>query len=202
MMEVIMSFKNKETQATPETQSTQATPGSEGSQEVVVGKAAETNQQIPKHRFDEVNNLMKEYKAKLDEMKAQAELSKTQELEKQQQFEELYRKTQKELEDIKTSKTTVDTKLSEYETVVQQLVEAKLEVAPEELKSLVPSNFTPTQKLEWLNTAERNGLFKKTGPVGAPMNGPTDVAVDVSKMSPTSKMAQAYLKNGTTKTKY
>lgn len=159
------------------------------------------DQGIPKHRFDEVNNLMKEYKTKLDELEAQAEAQKKADLEKTQQFEELYRSTQKELEEIRNSKTSADSKVSEYEKVVQSLVDTKMEVVPDELKALIPETFTPTQKLEWLNKAESNGLFKRTAPIGQPTNVSTDIQSDPSEMSATLKMSQAYLKNGTSKIK-
>lgn len=161
----------------------------------------EETQHIPKHRFDEVNNLMKEYKSKLDELESQIEAQKKAELEKTQQYEELYKNTSSELETLKNSKISADTKLTEYENVVSKLIDAKLESIPEEYRKLVPESYTPTQKLDWLNLAETNGLFKKKGALGQSMNVDTNITQDPASMSAQQKMAQAYQNNGTSRIK-
>lgn len=92
--------------------------------------------------------------------------------------------------------------LNEYETVVNKLVESKMENVPEVLKTLIPDSMTAIQKLDWIEKLEDSGVLetltekkeKKDAPnveIGKPMNVDSP-AVDTEKLSPAELMALSY----------
>lgn len=90
-----------------------------------------------------------------------------------------------------------DTIIREYEGLLQNLVETKMEQIPDQYKDLVPDNMDLKQKLSWLEKAESKGLFnkeEKQNPaleVGKPMNVEVP-KVDTTKMSASSLLSMAY----------
>jgi seryl-tRNA synthetase len=154
-------------------QNTEVTP--EGSQPEV--KETPQENMIPKSRFDEVNSKYRELAeqvTKFQEAEAQRQKEAEQkelEMKKEQgKFEELYVNTQKELEALKQYQT----RSTELEGLISNMVETKLSTIPEEMHDLVPTNLTPEAKLDWLNKAESKGLFGSQKPepkeVGKPSN--------------------------------
>ncbi|WP_415338038.1 hypothetical protein [Clostridium perfringens] len=92
--------------------------------------------------------------------------------------------------------------LNEYETVVNKLVESKMENVPDVLKALIPESMTAIQKLDWIEKLEDSGVLetltekkeKKDAPnveIGKPMNVDSP-AVDTEKLSPAELMALSY----------
>lgn len=101
---------------------------------------------------------------------------------------------------ISTLKGEVDTKdalITEYEGLLQNLINTKMEQIPEQYKDLVPDNMDLKQKLSWLEKAEAKGLFnkeEKQNPaveIGKPMNIDSPKP-DIDKMSASSLLSMAY----------
>lgn len=174
------------TEVTPETGAGAGTPAPAPSKE----------QMIPKHRFDEVYGQMKSLQEELTEIKKSQETQKTKELEDTQQFKTLYEKQKAEYEALHSQSTAYQTSVSQYETVINGLVESKLASVPAELHDLIPANLTVTEKLDWITKAESKGLFgaKQTVnvPIGQPMGVPTLAEADITKLSPQELLLRAY----------
>lgn len=103
----------------------------------------------------------------------------------------------KENETLKKDIETKDTKIKEYEELINKLVETKLEQIPEEYKELIPDNLDLTQKLNWLDKAEAKGLFNKVEKkkpnveIGKPMNIEPE-NVDTTKLTGSQLLKLAY----------
>lgn len=157
---------------------------------------ADPEAMIPKTRFDEINDKYKAMAEKVtafEKSQADAKLAQEQkDLEAQKaqgKFEELYTNSQKELDTYKP----FETRTKELETLIQGMVETKLQAVPKEMVDLVPTNITVEQTLDWLNKAESKGLFGtgKTEPkeIGKPSNKSNETPkVDTVNMSPLDKI--------------
>lgn len=103
----------------------------------------------------------------------------------------------KENETLKKDIETKDTKIKEYEELINKLVETKLEQIPEEYRELIPDNLDLTQKLNWLDKAEAKGLFNKVEKkkpnveIGKPMNIEPE-NVDTTKLTGSQLLSLAY----------
>ena len=86
--------------------------------------------------------------------------------------------------------------VSEYEGIITAIIDAKLADVPENLKELVPENLNIQQKLDWINKAEKSGIFKAKDTdieIGKPLNpNNSKQNTDTSKLSASSLMAMAY----------
>lgn len=87
--------------------------------------------------------------------------------------------------------------VSEYEGILNTIIEAKLTDVPENLKELVPANLSLQQKLDWITKAEKSGIFGKQPntdiEIGKPLNPNSGKQnTDTSKLSASSLMAMAY----------
>lgn len=156
---------------------------------------APTETMIPKHRFDEVYEKMKQMSATIEAFEAEKATKEKEELEKKNEFETLYKQSAADLEKYKQQATGALQQATEYETLLNGMVEAKLSNVPEDFKELIPAGLTTTQKLDWLNKAEAKGLFT-TGstniPVGTPVQAP--VEVDYTQLSASELLKMAYTK--------
>jgi ribonucleoside-triphosphate reductase len=151
---------------------------------------------IPKSRFDEVNSKYKEMLTKIEAFeKAEADRQKETEQKelqlKQEQgkFEELFQASQKELEGLKQ----YESRTTELEGLISNMVESKLESIPEEMRDLVPTNLAPEAKLDWLTKAETKGLFgslkQEAKEIGKPSNKSNEAPkVDKANLSPLDKI--------------
>lgn len=89
------------------------------------------------------------------------------------------------------------TVIGEYEGILQNIVESKMNNVPEQFKDLVPSNMSLTEKLNWLDKAETTGLFttkEKANTqveIGKPMNVESP-KVEMEKLSASELMKMAY----------
>jgi len=151
---------------------------------------------IPKSRFDEINAKYKEMAEKISafenagaERQKEAEQKELQLKQEQGKFEELFQASQKELESYKQ----YESRTTELEGLISNMVETKLETIPKELHDLVPTNLTPEAKLDWLNKAESKGLFgtlkTEVKEVGKPSNKSNEQPkVDKANLSPLDKI--------------
>jgi chromosome segregation ATPase len=153
---------------------------------------------IPKSRFDEVNNKMKELQEQLDKFNKQKEQEELEAKKKKGEFENLYNETHKELENTKNQFKTTSERVTQLEGLIQTLVDAELEAVPEDMRDLVPENFTPEQKLSWITNAKKKGLFgatqnkKEEQELGGATNNQQQQQVDFGKMSITQLFRNAY----------
>lgn len=101
---------------------------------------------------------------------------------------------------VNTLQTEIEAKnnvIKEYEGLLQNLVDTKMEQIPDQYKDLVPDNMDLKQKLSWLEKAESKGLFNKEDKqnpaieVGKPMNVEVP-KVDTSKLNASSLLSLAY----------
>lgn len=151
---------------------------------------------IPKSRFDEINSKYKEMADKVAEfeamqakVKADAEAKELEAKKEQGKFEELYKATQQELESYKA----FESRTTELETLINGMVETKLQSVPKDMVDLIPTNLTVEAKLDWLNKAEAKGLFGVAKPepkeIGKPANKSTDSPkVGAEKLSALDKI--------------
>ncbi len=111
------------------------------------------------------------------------------------------------IKEVETLNTTIETVkadleaktniIAEYEELLTNMVNTKMENVPTDYKDLIPSNMDLKQKLDWLNKAEAKGLFK-TGEakkpnveIGKPMNVEPP-QVDTSKLTTSQLLKMAY----------
>lgn len=93
--------------------------------------------------------------------------------------------------------TALQTKVTEYETVIKGMVEAKVANVPEEYRELLPDG-SLSKQLDWINKAEEKGLFSnenKTNPavdIGKPLKSGNS---DGSKGTPEKVTAHQRLSN-------
>lgn len=154
---------------------------------------------IPKTRFDEVNNKYKALQEQLDQLNQAKEQEELEALKKKGEFEELYNSTQNELETFKANAKQTSERVEQLEGIINTLVDSELSAIPEELHDLIPSNFTPEQKLSWITQAKAKGIFgavqkneKEEQPLGNSTNSQQQSQPDVSKMSVAELLRSAY----------
>jgi DNA repair exonuclease SbcCD ATPase subunit len=149
---------------------------------------------IPKHRFDEVNNKYKEVKAQLDAILAQQAEAERKAQEEQGKFKELYEQTTNELTSFKSKFEQIEARAKQLESVIQSLLETKLNAIDEQYHDLIPDNLTPEEKLAWIDKAEQKGLFKKKGqtPIGEGTNPSQAQAIDLNSLSPIQLLKAGY----------
>ncbi|MGG3561659.1 hypothetical protein ABES03_08645 [Neobacillus rhizosphaerae] len=155
---------------------------------------------IPKSRFDEVNNKMKELQDQLEKFTKQKEQEELEAKKKKGEFEKLYNDASTELESVKGQFKNASERVEALEGLIQTLVDAELEAVPEELRDLVPENFTPEQKLSWITNAKKKGLFGATQQNskeeqelgGATNNQAQQQPIEIGKMSVTQLFRSAY----------
>lgn len=146
----------------------------------------ETPENPPAKETEDVTELKEELKRLQDEVKVKSDL-------------------ELKVADIESTVTQLNNDLkskgdlvTEYEAMINGIIESKLEAIPEKLKELVPNNLGLKEKLEWINKAESNGLFKqeKQAPdveIGKPLNPKNPQQnIDTTKLSASSLMAMAY----------
>lgn len=86
--------------------------------------------------------------------------------------------------------------VSEYEGILNGIIDSKLQEIPENLRELLPANISLKERMDWIAKAEKSGLFKVSNPdieIGKPLN-PNNVkqTTDTSKLSASAIMAMAY----------
>ncbi|MZP28694.1 hypothetical protein GTO91_03040 [Heliobacterium undosum] len=150
---------------------------------------------IPKSRFDEVNTKYKDVQGKLDQLLAERDTQAKKTKEQQGKFEELYKTAADELTKTKDGYKTASSRVEQLESVINGLLEAKLEGIPKDFHDLVPGNLTPEAKLEWLAMAEQKGLFgtgKQEQPVGQATNPAQAQTTDLNQLSSIQLLKMGY----------
>jgi ribonucleoside-triphosphate reductase len=149
---------------------------------------------IPKARFDEVNQKFKDVQKQLDELLAAKNAAEKAEAEKRGEFEKLYQETAKQAESLKEQATNKDTRVQQLEGVISQLLEQRLSNVPEEMRDLIPSDYSVEQKLAWIATAESKGLFakKQHTQIGGDTNASDKQVTDLNSLSPIQLFRAGY----------
>lgn len=166
------------------------------------GKEKEIN--IPKARFDEVNEAKKalekqiaEFEAKAKEQEEATKAKAEEDAAKKGEFESLYNATKQEVATHKAEVKAAKARVEELEGVVNGLLESKLATIDKDFHDLIPQGMTPEAKLAWVNTAESKGLFGNTNaktPLGQPTNPSAAQTKEVGEMSPLEMMQAGYNK--------
>lgn len=103
---------------------------------------------------------------------------------------------QGQLNQLKNDSEGQKTKATEFETMINDIVKAKLEAIPEKFRELVPQNISVKDQLDWLNKAETNGLFGQAQgeiEIGKPLNPKNPQAnINTANLSPGSILSMAY----------
>jgi chromosome segregation ATPase len=185
--------QNQDPQGQGSNNKTDGQSGNDGSQ-----NQQQNEHFIPKTRFDEVNNKLKELQDQIAEANKQKEQEELEAKKKKGEFENLYTEASQELENTKTQFEQTSQRVEQLEGIIQTLVDAEMEAVPEAMRDLVPENFTPEQKLSWITQAKQKGLFgtqqnsKENEELGGATNNQQQTQPDISKMSATELLRSAY----------
>ncbi|MBC9786285.1 hypothetical protein H1S01_17645 [Heliobacterium chlorum] len=169
-------------------------------QTIPEGKPEPTPQEhlIPKSRFDEINTKYKDVQTQLEQLQAERDQQSKKAKEQQGKFEELYKTTADELAKTNDGYKATNSRVQQLESVINGLLEAKLEGIPKDFHDLVPGNLTPEARLEWLTAAEKKGLFgqKQEQPVGQATNPLQTMTSDLNQLSPIQLLKLGYSQRG------
>lgn len=151
---------------------------------------------IPKARFDEVNKETKALRKQLDEILAAQKTAEEDAAKKRGEYEQLYTSAQKDLDSFKGQAEQHGTRVQALESLLGQMLNARLEQIPEDMRDIIPENLTPEAKLAWIEKASAKGLFG-TGkspetPVGSGTNPAPGAQVDLAELSPFQLLAHGY----------
>jgi hypothetical protein len=75
------------------------------------------------------------------------------------------------------------------------MVNSKIETIDEDYRDLIPSNLSNEEKLEWIDKAEKKGLFKKANEevtIGESTNRKQEIKRDIKQMSAMEKLLMGY----------
>ena len=114
---------------------------------------------IPKSRFDEVNNKMKDYEAKLRQMEEERKAETEKRLEEQQKWQELAESRGQKLTEAERKAALAD----EYEVSLKKLLDAQLAEMTDDSKKLIPAKLPVQDQLDYI-ASNRAFLFKPTAP--------------------------------------
>lgn len=144
---------------------------------------------IPKERFDEVNN---KYKELSNQMKAMEEAKNSME----KQIAEMKESNTANSTEVDETTKKLEGQVEQYESVMNELIDTKMQAIPEEMQDLIPDGLSVEQRLSWINKAEEKGLFRKQNNVvvGQPLNHSSEQekAEKLSKMNPRQLFASVY----------
>lgn len=115
---------------------------------------------IPKSRFDEVNNELKQIKAEMDKARREQEKAQAAAMAEQGKYRELYETASGELETLRPYK-------DRYTAVLDQAKAnnaKRIEAIPEARRTLVPAYDDPMQVQSWLDANEKHLTDKPAAP--------------------------------------
>lgn len=115
-----------------------------------------TEKTIPYERFKTVNDNYKEVKKQLDALVKQQEQVELETKEKQGEFETLYN-------ELKEKHEPISNEFQLYKDTFQEILKAKLETVPENMRDLIPQG-NELEQLKWIENATAKGLFNKGNP--------------------------------------
>lgn len=122
---------------------------------------------IPRDRFDEINEKNKELKKQLEQVEADKKAETEKRLADQENWKEL---ADKRGADLAEAQAKAD-KVAAMEETLQGLLDAQIEMIPEEYRSMVPEEYTPKQKIDWIS--QNQSILTKAKPfdIGAGKRG-------------------------------
>jgi ElaB/YqjD/DUF883 family membrane-anchored ribosome-binding protein len=150
---------------------------------------------IPKTRFDEINSKYKDVQSQLDELLTAKQQQEKQAKEEQGKFQELYEDTNKQLDSYKSQHEQSSERVKALESVMNDMLTAKLEAIPEDYHDIIPDGLSAEQKLAWVDRAEQKGLFgskKFDEPLGEDTNPSQQETSDVNKLNPFQMLKNGY----------
>lgn len=110
---------------------------------------------IPKSRFDEVNNALKETRARLDAIEAERKADTEKRLAEQQEWKQIAENRAKELAEAQSKAQQVDA----YHAALTGLLKAEIEELPEESRKLIPTKLPIQDQIEYI--AQNRALLVK-----------------------------------------
>jgi hypothetical protein len=116
-----------------------------------------TAHMIPKSRFDEVNNQLKEMRTAQEKAAKEREKAERERLEKQNEFKSLYEQAQAKIQELEP----VQERYNSFLTQTSERNTARVEALPKEMRTLVPEYDDPLKLANWLDANEAT-LTKKT----------------------------------------
>lgn len=147
---------------------------------------------IPKERFDEVNGKYKELAGQLEQMQKDKE-------DMEKLVSSLKESSDASTSSVKETAEKLEGQVKKYESLIENMVEAKVKTIPEEYTELIPEGLSSEQKLAWITKAEEKGLFKKEKvKIGEPLNHSSDQeqSEKIKKMNPLQLFASYYSNSG------
>ncbi|PEF03526.1 hypothetical protein COK07_29275 [Bacillus thuringiensis] len=175
-----------------------STSGESASGEQVNQMATSTQNEhmIPKTRFDEVNEKVKELSAQLEGLQNQKAKDEKTKAEKLGEFEQLYRTAEGQVANLTTKHKSASERVTTLEGIISGMLETKMSVIPEDFHELIPTEMSLEQKLAWIDKAQTKGMFrtKEDVVIGEATNRKIEPKVDVKQMSPIEKILASYSK--------
>lgn len=110
---------------------------------------------IPKSRFDEVNNALKETRSRLDAIEAERKADTEKRLAEQQEWKQIAENRAKELTEAQSKAAQVDA----YHAALTGLLKAEIEELPEESRKLIPTKLPIQDQIEYI--AQNRALLVK-----------------------------------------
>ena len=151
---------------------------------------------VPKSRFNELNTKLKESQARLATVEKEQASQLEKQLVEQGKHKELAEERAKKIAELQPKADQVDA----YEKSLVGVLEAQTEDIPEQMRDLIPSEYTTQQKLDWI-AQNRSKLMKplppdlKAGKRGGEENGSADLNSEELAMASTAGMtAEEYAK--------
>lgn len=118
----------------------------------------------------------KKYREQLEDIKKKQKEREEQKKKKKGKYEELLKEKEKELEEIQSENKKRKSLLSKHKETIDRILEDIEEQIPEERRTLIPSNFSNRQKLEYIvENAEHLGAkvaINKGGDVPSNQDNP------------------------------
>lgn len=110
-------------------------------------EVTKTEHMIPKTRFDEVNNKLKQLQKQIDDTAAAQADKEKQSLLEQNKYKELYEALLKDYEPLKQAHE----KASRYQSALEASNQARLDRIPEDKRGLIPEYDDPVKLGAWLD---------------------------------------------------
>lgn len=124
-----------------------------GEGQTVTEPANSDKDPIPYERFSSVVAEKNDYKTKYETLIQLQEQSELEAKEKSGEFENLYN-------ELKEKHEPISQEFQLYKDTFQEILKAKLDTIPEEMRDLIPQG-SELEQLKWIENATNKGLFKQ-----------------------------------------
>jgi folylpolyglutamate synthase/dihydropteroate synthase len=138
---------------------------------------------IPKARFDEINNQLKELRLAQEKAAAEKAAAEKAELEKRQEYQVLYETTNAQATAANAELATMKVEQEKATAVLAALWEAKKSIVPEVYRELVEA-LPLTGRLEWLAKNESKLTPTAKGGTPSPQGSNGNLAKQVFALPP------------------